>query len=295
HYNTSRTRSKYSHAAKLWSDFGPGGMSTTERRRNGSEASCEPCRKRKQKCGHEQPVCMACRRRKLESRCWYHPAPLSKPRGNNTHSRRAVPFSPTPSGKSGGGHGHEPAGPVRSRLGGILAGTGAPERALRIHTLPFLTIDFHGCPPQAVVPGITNRDAEASREQLNATEEILSHFKHIARIEKLVEDGILFREIAVVPPPVVRRFLASIKSIAAAAGYGGHINIDDNNNNSEAANGNSSTLSVSQLARNVIEASSSVINITPRLDGEAFCALFCGANLRVEALGVAVAIGALGE
>ncbi|KAI0119816.1 hypothetical protein F4814DRAFT_439266 [Daldinia grandis] len=53
-------------------------MSTTSRRRNGSQASCERCRKAKIRCDRQKPIYAPCRRRGLESQCWYHPAPLAK-------------------------------------------------------------------------------------------------------------------------------------------------------------------------------------------------------------------------
>jgi hypothetical protein len=49
-------------------------------RRNGKLASCEPCRKNKTKCGHEQPTCNACIKRGKQPECFYHPAPLSRSR-----------------------------------------------------------------------------------------------------------------------------------------------------------------------------------------------------------------------
>ncbi|CAD6442398.1 eb8b5430-7304-452f-80fd-fe00326a02f7-CDS [Sclerotinia trifoliorum] len=54
---------------------------TIMRRRNGKRPSCEPCRKGKLACGHELPVCGRCVKRGLEERCWYHPAPMSRGRG----------------------------------------------------------------------------------------------------------------------------------------------------------------------------------------------------------------------
>lgn len=72
------------------------------RRRNGKEASCEACRKVSQRnvrpfclrypklnrlvaqgklrCDHQHPICARCRHRGLGSRCYYHPAPLTKSR-----------------------------------------------------------------------------------------------------------------------------------------------------------------------------------------------------------------------
>jgi hypothetical protein len=49
-------------------------------RRNGKPASCEPCRINKTRCDHGMPKCDRCKQRGIEERCFYHPAPLTKPR-----------------------------------------------------------------------------------------------------------------------------------------------------------------------------------------------------------------------
>lgn len=49
-------------------------------RRNGKEKACEPCRKGKLACDHSVPVCSRCIRRKITSKCVYHPAPMTKAR-----------------------------------------------------------------------------------------------------------------------------------------------------------------------------------------------------------------------
>jgi hypothetical protein len=48
-------------------------------RRNGQPQACEMCRKAKIRCNHETPQCGRCARRSLM--CVYHPAPLTRPRG----------------------------------------------------------------------------------------------------------------------------------------------------------------------------------------------------------------------
>lgn len=52
-------------------------------RRNGKPASCEPCRINKTRCDHGQPKCDRCKQRGIEERCFYHPAPLTKPRNTD--------------------------------------------------------------------------------------------------------------------------------------------------------------------------------------------------------------------
>ncbi|OAL46574.1 hypothetical protein IQ07DRAFT_574574 [Pyrenochaeta sp. DS3sAY3a] len=57
-------------------------MNANSSRRNGKPASCEPCRLNKTKCDHGHPKCDRCRQRGIEDRCFYHPAPLTKPRNS---------------------------------------------------------------------------------------------------------------------------------------------------------------------------------------------------------------------
>nr|POE53260.1 hypothetical protein CFP56_28482 [Quercus suber] len=47
-------------------------------RRNGKQASCEPCRRAKIRCDHQTPTCGRCKRRGVTAECFYHPAPLTK-------------------------------------------------------------------------------------------------------------------------------------------------------------------------------------------------------------------------
>ncbi|KAF2474541.1 uncharacterized protein BDR25DRAFT_109618 [Lindgomyces ingoldianus] len=57
-------------------------------RRNGKPRSCEPCRISKIRCDHTTPTCQKCQARGIADRCFYHPAPMTKPPG--TPRRRTV-------------------------------------------------------------------------------------------------------------------------------------------------------------------------------------------------------------
>ena len=56
-------------------------------RRNGKQQACEPCRKGKLVCDHASPFCGRCTRRKITSRCIYHPAPMTKSRTTSEPSQ----------------------------------------------------------------------------------------------------------------------------------------------------------------------------------------------------------------
>ncbi|KAE8355181.1 hypothetical protein BDV28DRAFT_55721 [Aspergillus coremiiformis] len=55
-------------------------------RRNGTLQSCEPCRKAKLRCDHARPVCGRCITKMITTRCFYHPAPMTKGIASNQTS-----------------------------------------------------------------------------------------------------------------------------------------------------------------------------------------------------------------
>lgn len=61
-------------------------------RRNGKPQSCEPCRKSKLGCDHALPNCGRCIQRRIQHRCVYHPAPLTKKSASTEDSQG--PHSP---------------------------------------------------------------------------------------------------------------------------------------------------------------------------------------------------------
>lgn len=71
-------------------------------RRNGKEKACEPCRKGKLACDHSVPVCNRCIRRKITSKCMYHPAPMTRTRESqaSTSSPSGEPTLSLSSGNS---------------------------------------------------------------------------------------------------------------------------------------------------------------------------------------------------
>ncbi|KAK3934599.1 hypothetical protein QBC46DRAFT_426569 [Diplogelasinospora grovesii] len=238
-------------------------MSTTGRRRNGSQASCEPCRRGKTRCDHQKPICAGCRRRGLEAQCWYHPAPLTKQRG----SQRPTP--PTPTAQNA------------VEQGGLMGSVStcrdaadrndSAERAPKFHTWPFILNDANGATSQALIHEI--HDKKAYEERLAATEEIVSELRFLALIEKLLHEWLSYSQVALGPRPLILQLVAGIRTDPATSGCVSEDTADYVHN-------------VTQLAKDVLRSSSSEVAVAPSLDLEGFCALFSGANLRVETLGL---------
>ncbi|KAI1408229.1 hypothetical protein F5Y13DRAFT_182781 [Hypoxylon sp. FL1857] len=238
-------------------------MSTTSRRRNGSQASCERCRKSKIRCDHEKPVCGPCgrlRRRGLESQCWYHPAPLTKRRDFQI-------LTPSDSNQSDA---------VEQNSLRDTSENGSGKQSSGFHTSPSILNRASGTVSLALVHGDSNE--KLYEKHLAVTEEIVSQLKFLPLIEELLHKYISFTQVALVPRPVILQLVASIRDHPATSAcikeMQGYL---DN---------------VSQIAKDVLHSSSSGVTITPSLDLEGFCALFCGTSLRVETLGLLYTVAA---
>ncbi|KAJ5884200.1 hypothetical protein N7504_011772 [Penicillium tannophilum] len=233
-------------------------MSTLSRRRNRSLASCEPCRKAKTRCDHGNPICASCQRRGLHSQCWYHPAPLTKQR-----TFQKPTLSNTPGSNSVARS--EPSQSV------ISHSAGAPI----FHAWPFMSADPNDSTSQALISGRHSYNIKAHDEHLAAMEDIVSHLKLLPLIEKRLQEYYSFSQVALVPRQLMLQLIASIRIGLIASGY-----IKE-----ERAN-EMSVHHCSRLANDLLRSSSSEVVITPDLDTGAFCALFSGANLRIETIGL---------
>lgn len=231
-------------------------MSAPSRRRNRSLASCESCRKCKIRCDHRKPICASCQRRSLQ--CWYHPAPLTKQR-NFQGPTISTPPSSTSVVQS------EPSNNANS------PSTGTPI----FHTWPFLSAEPNDLTSRAPVTGGHNYNIKAHNEHLATIEDIVSQLKLLPVIEKRIHEYYSFSQVALVPRPLVLQLITSLRIGLAGSGY-----------MKEERTNRISIHQGPQLAEDILRSSSSDVAITQDLDLEAFCALFSGANLRIETLGL---------
>lgn len=233
-------------------------MSTPSRRRNRSLASCEPCRKAKVRCDHGKPICASCQRRGLHSQCWYHPAPLTK-------QRTLQEWTPSNSPSLNREAQIEPSNNVNS------PSPGTPI----FHAWPFMSADANDSASRALISGRHNYNIKAHDEHLATLEDIVSHLKLLPIIEKRLREYYSFSQVALVPRLLVLQLINCIRIGLAASGYIKDESADE--------------ISVhhgSRLAEDLLRSSSSEVVITPDLDLGAFCALFGGANLRIETIGL---------
>ncbi|OJI89957.1 hypothetical protein ASPTUDRAFT_197171 [Aspergillus tubingensis CBS 134.48] len=237
-------------------------MSAPTTRRNRALASCEPCRERKTRCDHGKPVCASCRRRGFDSRCYYHPAPLTKHR-NASAQRLAAPTPTQPT----------IAAPLWSRSSAKYprcSAAGPPK----FHTWPFMsTVSDSGTLPDIPLAG--SHDSKAHEAHLATMKEIVSQLRYLPVIERCIHQYYSAKHNSLVPKPVVMQLLKALRTDLVSSGYifgetGGRVELGD----------------ISRLSESVLLSSSTEVTITASLDLHGFLALFCGPNLRVETLGL---------
>ncbi|KAF3401698.1 hypothetical protein F1880_010091 [Penicillium rolfsii] len=238
-------------------------MSAPITRRNRAPASCEPCRERKTRCDHKKPVCASCQRRGLDSRCYYHPAPLTK---NPTGNRLTVPTLPRSS------HAAPPwsRNSSKGRQSHISrSAAGAPK----FHTWPFMSSVSSDALPQTPTPG--SHGSKAYNAHLATMREIVAQLKYFPTIEKSIHRYYSFKQNALVPKPVVLRLLEMVRADFVSSGN----LLGETEERIDLSN-------VSEVSEAVLHSSSTEVLITPTLDLHGFLSLFCGTNLRVETLGL---------
>jgi hypothetical protein len=201
-------------------------MSASVVRRNGKQASCEPCRKGKIRCDHRRPTCDRCRRRKTEHQCWYHPAPLSGSR---------VPFS----GSTLRNKETQPSSTTDNRS----CATSTDSQADNAGSL------FE--PTSHIAPGSNDADVVERRGSVTHNKNvamvvnILSHLRRMVQLEELVERYYATSQTAIVPALVILPAVSNIKRHAQPV-------LDDT------TNGNPMMI---ELARKVLKSTSTEVNV----------------------------------
>lgn len=127
--------------------------------------------------------------------------------------------------------------------------------------------------PQTPMPGSHN--SKAYEAHLATMKEIVSQLRYLPVIEECLHQYYSFQHNALVPKPVVLHLLKTLRTDLVSSG---HI-LGEKEERVELGN-------ISEISEAVLLSSSTEIVVTPSLDLHGFSALFCGANLRVETIGL---------
>lgn len=248
-------------------------MPRTSFRRNGTEAACEACRKRKSKCDHKRPACSYCARRKMH--CYYHPAPMSTriPPSRTTPSRLTPPSEKTPGSSSKQSYQAETPSSLLTPLTTNDPSTATSTPAAPLQSWPFTAESTAAALPQTFVSDLYEQKMRAQR--MSTVRDILGSLQHVQRIRGIVDGYIAEARFTHVPRPVVKMLLDLLPVTARPDGV------------VELVGG------LDKLAQDVFASSASPVDLGPDTTWQGFCQLFSGASLRVETVGLLCSLCAM--
>lgn len=246
------------------------------RRRNGTVASCEPCRKRKTRCDHRRPVCSRCRQRNEQLTCVYHPAPLTKKSGLNrpdslvASDGLAEPVVlPDPIS-----HALPPASIAATSPFSITTNH-HPERAVDGFVAE--------ASPDPIVQAPAQRfgrpcSKTITREQVASVAQVLGRLRDSGFLQHLVTTYYSASQASVIPSSLISSALPSLtETINAFNLFNG--TADDN-------------AELLRLSEAVLCSTATQINIDASLTPSGFMGLYTGATLRLEYLGIVFSVAA---
>ena len=234
-------------------------------RRNGRPASCENCRRSKHRCDHTRPVCARCQHRGLASSCYYHPAPLTRPRGLRAVDEAQggmVDFDTFTT------HSPQeyPPGQSKRQSGQSQA------------TLPWPSVASDAHHPGFRLQGLGASNEAIRAEHVAVVAEMLLHLRDLDTIGKLLNEYYQHSPAALVPGLLVIPALSALQTC-----FAGVKSLLEPGRDEVAGN-------YLQLAESVVQSTSTKIDIDMESTPSSFCASYAGAPLRLEAVGLVFAL-----
>ncbi|ORY15257.1 hypothetical protein BCR34DRAFT_558944 [Clohesyomyces aquaticus] len=263
-------------------------------RRNGKPASCEPCRKNKTRCDHAFPKCDRCHQRGIADQCFYHPAPLTKPKdGRNANSST------------------NPQRTKRRRVNDQSSSSGDPAINPKIFADPSLSQDEHfgdsvaaqtyrpgylgPTSYAAILPKETASPLRASRQASIDSDDSNHELDHQHPLTKVMRIQMVTAVLKSLRNYDMIRHLLLYYCESNQAG------VVPASLLANAVNALQSTVDKYDLTKSspdpqlisaVLENSSQPLNISPSIQASGFHQLMTGENLRLEILGTLFAIAA---
>lgn len=244
-------------------------------RKNGSEASCETCRKRKSKCDHRRPTCSYCARRKLD--CFYHPAPMSRLSSRLTPTATVEPPTLSEMPYTFAEQPHIESQPQLQPQPLPLSPPRGPDEATTSNSNGTPASHYETWPFAEAGKKVPSTFVSELHEQrmksrhLNAIKEVLGCLQHLRRIRAIVEGYIAEAKFSHVPRPIVKLMLELLPAKILPDGVQFNGGLD-------------------KLAKEVCVASSSPVHVEADTDWRSFCKLYSGPNLRIETVGLLLSV-----
>ncbi|RHZ61038.1 hypothetical protein CDV55_106320 [Aspergillus turcosus] len=237
----------------------------TSRRRNGKPASCEPCRKDKVRCDHAHPVCSRCLRRGSTSRCFYHPAPLTRAtrRGGGSIEKEHA-STECQSELRGSSEALSSSGSRSDHL--LSAGYLGPTS--------FVSVLGEGDGANELVPAADESTTASSVPAwwVKRATEVVGHLVEFPTLKQLILDFYGVSQAAVIAAPFVLNALSQMQDTYHA------YQLDQGETE------------IPALVATVLDNTRRTFSVPPTVDGTHFHRLYTGSCLRLETLGVLYAL-----
>ncbi|CAG8145130.1 unnamed protein product [Penicillium nalgiovense] len=235
-------------------------------RKNGTLQSCEPCRRSKQRCDHDRPVCRRCTAKRISDKCFYHPAPMTRRRPSDpvnpaivssrlTSQPTSNASSPS-SGSLGNGCSFAPLEPP-SALPGYLGST-SYSAVLTEHRSE---ISFEAEESTDSSAGLV-----VEPDRLQSGVDVLRFLHNLTMYDMLVTRYYARTSNVIVPKIVIHELVRSVRQIFA--GFSGD-----------------PTAQLQELANQMFQNTSRPMRTHKSMSVGEYCSSFTGRNLRWEALG----------
>ncbi|EER23198.1 hypothetical protein D8B26_001281 [Coccidioides posadasii str. Silveira] len=242
-------------------------------RRNGKPHSCEPCRISKVKCDHTTPICQRCESRGIVSKCYYHPAPLTKR------------VKPSPGSEDSQERPNKRKKPARRTKSPTVASAISPtnlecglatDQSAYLGSTSFLSV-FHDTVPQLSNIAIQPIPPELVRWQnrhLSLQSQLFRLLSAFDLYDRLIENYYDWGLFTIIPAPLI------LNSLRFTRRY--------------MENEETSNPKQRNLYRRISQNTAKPLQLSTETTAEEFCHSFTGENLRWEFIGVIFAMAGLG-
>ncbi|KKA18927.1 hypothetical protein T310_7122 [Rasamsonia emersonii CBS 393.64] len=241
-------------------------------RRNGRPTFCEPCRLSKVRCDHTTPRCRRCEARGAGSKCFYHPAPLTRPKRNKQSSRPARPQSANEEFRQPERHLLSSDSPEELRDDG-----GPMAQTPFLGSTSYLSV-FYDAHPALSRAGSLSLAAEFERwrtDRAYVVRRLTKLISAMAFYEDVIRGYYDRGQFTVIPAPLV------LDSLHHARSY------------LEGSPGKN-MLAQEELYAKISENTAKSLRVRPTMRADEFYSLFTGENLRWEFIGFIFALAGIG-
>ncbi|GFG20015.1 hypothetical protein IFM5058_10423 [Aspergillus udagawae] len=237
----------------------------TSRRRNGKPASCEPCRKDKVRCDHGRPVCSRCLRRGSTTRCFYHPAPLTRA------TRRSRGFTEDQHAST------EPQSELRRSPEALSSPGSRSDHLLSAGYLgptSFVSVLGEGDGANELVTATDESTAASSVPAwwVKRATEVVGHLVEFPTLKQLILEFYGLSQAAVIAAPFVLNALSQMQDTYHAYQLG------------------QGETEIPALVATVLDNTRRKFSVPPTADGAHFHRLYTGSCLRLEILALVYAL-----